>query len=142
MVLPIALRRKPHRLGRGLVATVRLVHTYARLAGRPGADASRGRDGLGVMKARRLVAAAAAALALLTGAGLAPSATASPRAPERDAAPKVYIVKTRSTSAAGGVAGRVRTSGGRVEHVYRRAFRGFSARLSAAQVQALYVNES
>ena len=43
-----------------------------------------------------------------------PLATASPRTPERDAAEKVYIVKTRSVTAAGGVARQVTTSGGTV----------------------------
>lgn len=70
-------------------------------------------------------------LTLLAGVALTPSATAV--AP----AEATYIVKTSSVSAAGGVASQARALGGDIQHVYKRAYPGFSAKLTAEQVQAL-----
>jgi subtilisin family serine protease len=92
------------------------------------------------VKSRHKIAVAVAGLALVASgstAGLSATAIASPLTPDKDAADQVYIVQTNSVSATGGFVRSTRAAGATVTHIYNRAFHGFSARLSAAQVEAL-----
>ncbi len=86
------------------------------------------------MNTRGTLIAATLSLTLLAAAGLGSTATAAPRASVKDAAAKTYIVKTKSVSAASGVASAAEAAGGEIKNVYQRVYPGFSAKLTAAQV--------
>ena len=89
------------------------------------------------MNTRGTLIASALSLTLVAAAGLASTATA---APAKDSGAKTYIVKTKSVSAAGGVAREAEAAGGQIKNVYQRVYPGFSAKLTAAQVQELKAN--
>ena len=88
------------------------------------------------MNTRGTLVAAALSLTLVAAAGPASTATA---APAQDSA-TAYIIKTKSVSAAGGVARDVEAAGGQIKNVYQRVYPGFSANLTTAQVQELTAN--
>ena len=92
------------------------------------------------MNTRGTLIAATLSLTLLAAAGLGSTATAAPRASVKDAAAKTYIVKTRSVSAASGVASAAEAAGGEIKHVYQRVYPGFSAKLTAAEVEEVTAN--
>ena len=92
------------------------------------------------MNTRGTLIAATLSLTLLAAAGLGSTATAAPRASVKDAAAKTYIVKTKSVSAASGVANDVEAAGGEIKNVYQRVYPGFSAKLTAAQVEEVKAN--
>ena len=92
------------------------------------------------MNSRGTIVATMASLTLLAAAGLAPSATAAPQAPAKDSAAKSYIIKTKSASAARGVANAAEAAGGQITERYERVYEGFSAKLTAAQAQELRTN--
>ena len=92
------------------------------------------------MNTRRTLVATTLSLTLLAAAGLATTAAAAPQAPVKDSAAKTYIIKTKSVSAASGVASAVEASGGEIKNVYKRVYPGFSAELTGAQVQELKAN--
>jgi subtilisin family serine protease len=92
------------------------------------------------MKTRGALLATTLTAMLSATAGLAPSAVAAPQAPDGGSATKTYIIKTKSVSAAGGVASEVTAAGGQIKHRYKRIYPGFSAKLTPAQVQALKAN--
>lgn len=85
---------------------------------------------------RRHAIGVAAALCLLTlaAAGIPMSASAQPARPHTTRAAR-FIVQTESGAAAGRVASDVRQSGGRIRKVYSRSLTGFSATLTADQLQ-------
>jgi len=89
------------------------------------------------MNTRGTLIASALSLTLVAAAGLASTATA---APAKDSGAKTYIVKTKSVSAAGGVASEAEAAGGQIKNVYQQVYPGFSAKLTAAQVQELKAN--
>jgi len=84
------------------------------------------------MNTRATLIATTLGLSLFAAAGIASTAGA---APGKDSAAKTYIVKTKSVLSASGVATEVQAAGGQIKNVYRRVSPGFSAKLTAAQVQ-------
>jgi subtilisin family serine protease len=92
------------------------------------------------MNSNKNVVATTLGLTLLVAAGLAPNAAAAPQPPEKGATAKTYIIKTKSMASAGGVANTLEAAGGEVKNVYKRVYPGFSAKLTAVQVQALKAN--
>jgi len=86
---------------------------------------------------RGTLVAAAVTVMLLAAAGFAPVANAGPPGRTKDAAVKTYIIKTRTTSAAKGLAVDVDAAGGQIKNRYKRVYPGFSAELTADQVKDL-----
>jgi subtilisin family serine protease len=74
---------------------------------------------------------------LVVAAGLAPAANAGPPGRPQDAAVKTYIIKTKTSAAARGLAVDVDAAGGQIKDRYKRVYPGFSAELTAAQARAL-----
>ena len=89
------------------------------------------------MNTRATLIATTLGLSLFAAAGIASTAGA---APGKDSAAKTYIVKTKSVLSASGMATEVQAAGGQIKNVYRRVYPGFSAKLTAAQVQELKAN--
>ena len=92
---------------------------------------------LGVLPRRGALIATTLSLMLLAAAGLAPVASADPAGPTKDAGVKTYIVKTRTTSAAKGLAIDVDAAGGEIKNRYKRVYPGFAAELTEAQARDL-----
>jgi subtilisin family serine protease len=75
---------------------------------------------------------AAAAIAALTLTGIGATAGAAAAAPPAGSAMGTYIVTLDPTSAPGQAADRAARLGGRIEHVYSAAMRGYAVRLPSA----------
>ena len=84
--------------------------------------------------------AATLSLTLLAASGLASTATAVAPKPVDDDVAKTYIVKTKSVYSANDVAEVVKATGGQVKNVYQQVYPGFSAILTAGQVQDIEAN--
>jgi len=74
---------------------------------------------------------------LLVAAGLAPVANAGPPGRPKEAALKTYIIKTKTSASARGLAADVDAAGGQIKDRYKRVYPGFSAELTVAQASAL-----
>jgi len=85
---------------------------------------------------RAALIATTVSMMLLAAGGLAPTASADPP-DRRDAALRTYIIKTKTSSAAKGLAVDVDADGGQIKNRYKRVYPGFSAELTADQLKAL-----
>ena len=89
------------------------------------------------MPRRAALIATTVSVIVLAATALAPVASARPPGHPKDAAVKTYIVKTRTSSAAKGLAVDVDAAGGQIKNRYQRVYPGFSAKLTADQARAL-----
>jgi len=91
----------------------------------------------GVMPRRGALITTTVGLMLLAAAALAPVASADPPGHPKDAAVKTYIIKTKTSVAARGLAVDVDAAGGQIKNRYKRVYPGFSAELTEGQARDL-----
>lgn len=108
------------------------------MSNRPQFDITRNRHiRLGVLPRRGTLVAVTVSVMLLAAVGLAPVANAGPPRHPKDAAVKTYIIKTKTSVAAKGLAADVDAAGGQIKNRYERVYPGFSAKLTVDQAKAL-----
>ena len=78
--------------------------------------------GPGVLPRRGTLIATAVSLMLFAAVGLAPVANADPSGHPKNAAVKTYIIKTKTSLAAKGVAVDVDEAGGQIKNRYKRVY--------------------
>ena len=86
--------------------------------------------GPAVRPRRGILIATTVSMMLLAAAGLAPVANAGPPSHPKDAAVKTYIIKTKTSASARGLAVEVDAAGGQIKDRYKRVYPGFSAELT------------
>ena len=89
------------------------------------------------MPRRGALIATTVSLMVLAAGALAPVASADPTDRPNDAAVKTYIIKTKTSVAAKGLAVDVDAAGGEIRNRYKRVYPGFSAELTEEQARDL-----